>query len=44
LIEYFKEYPARSAKNNRLHLIPKYYELKSMRAHAVSSETLLAKT
>ena len=30
LIEYFKKYPSRSAKNNRLHLVPKFYKLKNM--------------
>nr|WLF85159.1 hypothetical protein [Amanita phalloides] len=44
LIEYFKIYPSRSAKNNRLHLVPKYYELKNMKAHIAESETLLAKS
>lgn len=32
LIEYFKKYPARSLKKNRLHLIPKFYELKNLKA------------
>ncbi len=44
LIEYFKEYPSRSAKNNRLHLIPKFYELKGMKAHLAPSGSLLAKS
>jgi hypothetical protein len=46
LIEYFKKYPARSLKKNRLHLIPRCYELKEMGAHKVSPETnpLLAKS
>ena len=44
LIEYFKEHPLRSAKNNRLHLVPKFYELKSMKAHKALSETLLSKS
>jgi len=44
LIEYFKEHPSKSAKVNRLHLIPKFYELKSMKAHQASSETFLAKS
>ena len=43
LIEYFKKYPSRSAKNNRLHLVPKFYELKSMKAHIAPSGSLLAK-
>ncbi len=44
LIEYFKEHPSRSAKVNRLHLIPKFYFLKSMKAHIAPSETLLGKS
>ena len=46
LIEYFKKYPVRSLKKNRLHLIPRCYELKDMRAHKVSSDVspLLAKS
>lgn len=44
LVEYFKKYPSRSAKNNRLHLVPKIYELKGMKAHIASSESLLAKS
>lgn len=44
LIKYFKKYPSRSAKNNRLHLIPKLYELKDMKAHIAPSDSLLAKS
>ena len=44
LIEYFKKYPSRSAKNSRLHLIPKFYELKGMKAHLATSESLLNKS
>ena len=44
LVEYFKKYPSRSAKKQRLHLIPQYYELKDMKAHKAESETLLAKS
>lgn len=43
LIEYFKKYPSRSAKNNRLHLVPKFYELKDMKAHIAPLESLLAR-
>ena len=43
LIEYFKKYPSRSAKNNRLHLVPKFYELKGMKAHIAPLGSLLAK-
>lgn len=44
LIEYFKIYPSRSAKKNRLHLIPKYYELKDLKAHKALPGTLLEKS
>lgn len=46
LISYFKQYPPRSLKKNRLHLIPRCYELKEMGAHKVLEETnpLLAKS
>jgi LAGLIDADG endonuclease len=44
LIEYFIKYPSRSAKNNRLHLISKFYELKDIKAHKAISGTLLAKS
>ena len=44
LIDYFKKHPSRSAKNNRLHLVPKFYELKDMKAHRAISETFLAKS
>lgn len=44
LIEYFKIHPSRSAKNNRLHLVPKFYELKDMKAHRALPDTFLAKS
>lgn len=44
LIEYFKKYPSRSAKNNRLHLVPKLYELKDMKAYIAPLDSLLAKS
>ena len=46
LIEYFKKYPSRSLKKNRLHLIPRCYELKDIGAHKASEEKnpLLAKS
>ncbi len=46
LIRYFKQYPSRSLKKNRLHLIPRCYELKEMGAHKSLEETnpLLAKS
>ena len=44
IIEYFKYYPSRSAKKNRLHLISKYYELKDLKAHKALPETFLYKS
>ncbi len=44
LIEYFKKYPSRSAKSNRLHLVPRFYELKDMKAHIAPLGSLLAKS
>ena len=44
LIDYFKIHPSRSAKNNRLFLVPKYYELKSMKAQKAEQDTFLAKS
>lgn len=44
LIEYFKKHPSRSAKNNRLHLIPKFFELKDLKADKASYDTLLGKS
>jgi hypothetical protein len=43
-IEYFKKYPSRSAKKNRLHLIPKYFKLKGMQADNASPDTHLRKS
>ena len=44
LLEYFKKYPIRSAKKNRVHLIPKYYELKDLKAHQALPGTFLDKS
>lgn len=44
LVEYFKKHPSRSAKKNRLHLIPKFYELKDLKAHIALEGTILAKS
>lgn len=44
LIEYFKKNPSRSAKNNRLHLIPKFYDMKAMKAHKAPAGSLLSKS
>jgi hypothetical protein len=44
LLEYFKLHPSRSAKNKRLHLIPKFYELKDLKAHKALPGTFLDKS
>jgi len=44
IIEYFKIHPSRSAKNNRLHLIPKFYELKDLKAHKALAGSHLEKS
>lgn len=44
IVEYFKNHPSRSAKNKRLHLIPKYYELKELKAHKALPGTNLEKS
>ena len=44
LLEYFKKHPSRSAKKNRLHIIPKFYELKDLKAHKALEGTILAKS
>ncbi len=43
LIEYFKLCPSRSAKKNRLHLIPKLFELKELNAHLAPNGSILNK-
>ena len=44
LIEYFKKYPSRSAKNHRLHLVLEFYKLKANKAHLSPSGSVLAKS
>ena len=46
LISYFKQYPSRSLKKNRLHLIPRCYELKDISADKalIQDKPLLAKS
>lgn len=44
IIDYFKSYPSRSDKKNRLHLISKYYELKDLKAHKALPETFVYKS
>ena len=43
-IEYLKLNPSRSAKKNRLHLIPKYYKLKDLKAHKALQDSFLKKS
>ena len=43
LLEYFKLNPCRSAKLNRLNAVPKYYELKGLKAHLAIESTILCK-
>ena len=43
LLNYFKVCPSRSAKMNRLLMIPKYLELRELKAHLKSPESLLGK-
>ena len=44
LLEYFRKYSSRSGKKNRLHLIPKYYELKALKAHKAEQGSCLEKS
>lgn len=44
LFEYFKIYPSRSAKKNRIHLIKKFYDLKNLKAQIALPDSLLYKT
>jgi len=43
LLNYFEKCPSMSAKHNRLKLIPKYLELRSLKAHKALPDTLLGK-
>jgi hypothetical protein len=43
ILDYFTLYPLRSAKHNRIKLIPKYYELKSLKAHKATKDSILGK-
>ena len=43
LLNYFKICPSRSAKYNRILTIKRYYELKELKAHLQSSESILGK-
>ena len=44
LLEYFKICPSRTAKNNRLHLILKFYSLKDQGAHLAAQDSHLGKS
>jgi hypothetical protein len=44
LYKYFKLNPSRSAKNKRIHLIHKFYELKDIKAHKAIPGSFLNKT
>lgn len=44
LMEYFKQYPPKSAKIKRLHLVERFYELKDMKAYKAAPDSLLAKS
>lgn len=41
LSNYFRNYPLMSQKNNRLHLLAKYFELRDQKAHLAASGTIL---
>jgi len=43
LLDYFKLCPSRSAKHNRLKAINKYHELRDLKAHLASENTILGK-
>lgn len=40
MLAYFKKYPSKSIKRLRLHLVPKFYELKEIKAHKQSKDSL----
>ncbi len=42
-MEYVKAHPFRTEKRQRLHMIPRYYELKAQRAHKAEEGTVLNK-
>lgn len=43
ILEYFKKCPPRSAKKNRIFLIPHYFELKKLKAHLATPTSVLGK-
>jgi hypothetical protein len=44
LLDYFKSCPSRSAKINRLKAINRYLDLRELKAHLASDESILGKT
>ena len=44
LIEFFKNHPCRSAKIQRLHLVPRFYELKDLKAYKALEGSNLEKS
>lgn len=43
LLDYFSKYSLRSAKKNRVNMIPKYFELRSLKAHIATNNSILGK-
>jgi hypothetical protein len=43
LLDYFKLYPSRSAKHNRFKAIPRYFELRTLKAHLATKTSILGK-
>ena len=43
LDDYFRNYPSRTPKNNRLKLLRKYFELKGAKAHLAPARSVEAK-
>jgi len=43
LLDYFNMCPSRSAKHNRLKAIKRYHELRDLKAHLASSDSILGK-
>ena len=43
LLDYFKNYPLRSAKKNRVFLISKYFEYRKLKAHLATPDSILGK-
>jgi len=44
LLDYFKLCPSRSAKHNRLKAIERYLELRDLKAHLASDNSILGKS